>query len=269
MQLLLLFIILSNSVFSKKVFLDKNDLLSKTYVQILDVRNTYSFQNQRIKNSIHVDVNSLNDPKSIQSSILLERAQLQYKLQQYGVKQSKIYLILGLGVHKWGEDGRLFWILNNYSSSEVYLYDGGFKQYVHDFQKQISNGKSTVIQGDIVLDKQLRSISFENVQKHSGTIIDVRTTAEFLGATPFGSSRGGRIRNAISIPWSDFFTPIGKINIQNKTRILEKIDKNNGVVVYCTAGYRSALIYAVLNHWGVETQNYDGSWFEYSKRSKT
>ena len=41
-------------------------------------------------------------------------------------------------------------------------------------------------------------------------------------------------------------------------------DKNP--VVYCTAGYRSAMVWAVLRHYDINSKNYDGSWFEYSSQ---
>ncbi|MBT3785090.1 hypothetical protein HOF92_08935 [bacterium] len=97
-------------------------------------------------------------------------------------------------------------------------------------------------------------------------IFDVRSLPEYMGATPFGSSRGGHIPGAKWIPWNSFFDGSGKVL---DTRKKEIVSKMGGIrpLVYCTAGYRSALVFAVLLEWGLEPINYDGSWYEYSQRS--
>lgn len=269
LKLLLLLIVFCNSVYSEKVFLNKHEVSQKQDIVILDVRDAFSFHDEHIKGSFHIDVNALNDNKSIQSSMLANKAALQDALQKNGLNKTKHYLILGLGIHKWGEDGRLFWILNNLTTTNVYLYDGGFKRYVSDFNINLVKGSTNPSRGNVSLNRDWFPLTFEKVKEFQGIIIDVRTTAEFLGATPFGSAKGGRIAQSISIPWSDFFTPMGLVNIKNKSRILDKIRGQKNILVYCTAGYRSALIYAVLKDWGVTTSNYDGSWFEYSIRSKS
>lgn len=250
------------------MFLNKKDILSIPSYQILDVRNIHSFKQQRIKRSLHIDVNKLNDAKSIKSSLLLTKNALQDALRLQGVNSFKNYLVLGLGIHKWGEDGRLYWLLSNSSSANVYLYDGGFKQYSKDFPDKLTKGTINIKSGNIILDKDWQPLSYAEVKNYQGTVVDVRTTAEFLGATPFGSQTGGRLPNAISFPWSDFFTPRGLIDHSNKSAVLDKMAKDQKVLVYCTAGYRSALVYAVLKDWGFKADNYDGSWFEYSIRSQ-
>ncbi|MCJ8346940.1 hypothetical protein MJH12_15470 [bacterium] len=235
--------------------------------QILDVRKKVSFERQRVGNSIHVDVNHLNDNKSIKSSLLSTKLVLQKQLRSFGVNNSKKTLILGRGIYSWGEDGRLFWILSNYTKSQVYLYHGSYDQFIIDFPNSITTKVDSLIAGNIQLNKVWYPLSYKHIEAHSGIILDVRSSAEYLGATPFSSKRGGRIPSAVSFPWSDFFGPKGFINRKHKTKVVKVLQgKGQMPIVYCTAGYRSALIYAVLKEWGIDSLNYDGSWYEYSAK---
>ncbi|PCJ18970.1 MAG: hypothetical protein COB02_09560 [Candidatus Cloacimonadota bacterium] len=252
-------------LYSSSVFLNKSTIETINKYQIVDVRKKYSFLQKRVNESIYIDVNALNDKSSIKSSILPKKKVLEKLLQKQGLSDSENILILGEGIYAWGEDGRLFWLLTNYTSSNLFLYDGGYRQFIKDFPKEISKKKYKKPHGNIKLLKDWKAISYKQIDNYGGIKIDVRSTQEYLGATPFGSIKGGRIKEAISIPWSNFFTPLGLVKKSQKNKILKLLDKKKlAPIVYCTAGYRSALIYAVLKEWGVDSLNYDGSWFEYS-----
>ena len=99
-------------------------------------------------------------------------------------------------------------------------------------------------------------------------IIDNRTQKEFNGATPYGSSRGGRIPKSIHIHWAEFFTAAGDMkpsNVLLKMLSQFEITPDREVVVYCTGGVRSGMGYFVLKYLGYSVRNYDGSWWEWSR----
>ena len=107
------------------------------------------------------------------------------------------------------------------------------------------------------------STSFSELRTTSSPILDVRGVLEFSGATPFGSNYGGHINGAKSVPWDQFFD--GEGYLKEKPLFMKSL-KGKDPVLYCTDGYRSAMVWAVLQHYEINSKNYDGSWFEYSSK---
>jgi len=102
-------------------------------------------------------------------------------------------------------------------------------------------------------------------------LIDTRSTIEWFGATSFGESRGGHITDALHIQWSDLFNPDDTIKTQ--AQIEERMDeagvsKDDQIVLYCTAGIRSAHMTLVLKMAGyTKAKNYAASIYEWSAKS--
>lgn len=96
--------------------------------------------------------------------------------------------------------------------------------------------------------KNIRAIEFENLSKEANTLIlDVRTPAEVAD---------GKIPNAVVIDIND---------PEFKTKAL-LLDKNQSILVYCSAGVRSAQAAAFLHQQGFELVYHLkgglGEWFQ-------
>ena len=232
--------------------------------EILDVRKRANYERGHVHGAKWVNVNSLDDPDSLHGSMLRDLSELERGLRTQGVNGTNPILILGNSLSGWGEEGRLFWLLHRSHSGKVFILDGGYQALKN--RAPISKAIPQNQLGIIRLKLQAPLFDFESLQKtHPSRLLDVRSFLEYGGTTPFGSSWGGHLPGARSFPWSRFFNPQGLLTRQND-RILREIEVKDPVL-YCTAGYRSALIYAVLLHWGLSPRNYDGSWYEYSSRT--
>jgi thiosulfate/3-mercaptopyruvate sulfurtransferase len=256
-------------VVSQEVFLSVSGFLEQSLkFETLDVRKKGAFEKAHLRGAKWVNVGLLDDPESIRGSLLREVGGLERVLGSLGVDGKNPILIMGDSILGWGEDGRLFWLLERYHGGDVFILDGGFRALERVIPKsRLTKGPARSMRpGKIRLKLKSPLFSFRSLNETTGsTLLDVRSTLEYAGATPFGSSFGGHLTGARSLPWGRFFDHLGFLSINQKQELLAKVGVKKPVL-YCTAGYRSALVYAVLLHWGLSPRNYDGSWYEYSSR---
>ena len=232
---------------------------------LLDVREKTKFERLHFPGAMHVHLASFNDRNSHKSSILKNFEGLKAALKEEGLVWQGPIIIVGNSTAGWGEEGRLYWILKNLGFEGVKILDGGFRalKKMRDSWSE-SPLKSEETRHKFEPEKKpnfLELQALETIKK--GQFIDVRNLMEFAGATPFGSSWGGHIDGAKSLPWTQLFDFRGKLANDAREK-LEGLTRGRQPIFYCTAGYRSAMVYAVADHFGIQSLNYDGSWYEYS-----
>lgn len=97
--------------------------------------------------------------------------------------------------------------------------------------------------------------------------LDVRSRAEFEGATPFGEARGGHIAGARSAAWESLEGPDGwplDVDRWRATVDAARSGATAPVAVYCTGGVRSGFVTFALRAMGVAAQNFEGSMWAWS-----
>ena len=104
-----------------------------------------------------------------------------------------------------------------------------------------------------------------------GTIalVDVRTRAEYDGEAGYGCDpRQGHIPGATHVEWSELLAVEGSDGADAARRLLAErgADPARPIVVYCQSGQRSAFAAAALRSAGLDAENYEGSWHEWSRR---
>lgn len=218
-----------------------------------------------ISNGIRIDVSTLDDSETVHGSKLLTVSELHTKLLELGLNSQQKFLIVGRSIKGWGEEGRLFWILEQFFKVDAKILDGGMDALKNSMSKARNIKFLTSTQGSLEFKTKDEigrfGINIDELNRSTQEIIDVRGVLEFSGFTPFGSKIGGHIPGAKSVPWDQFFD--GEGYLREKPLFMESLEGKQ-LVVYCTAGYRSAMVWAVLRHFGIMSLNYDGSWFEYS-----
>ena len=262
-QVSLTLLVLTSNFSAENVFVDYSSVSQSVLV---DLRKNSSSQTQLIPNSIRFDVASLDDPKSINSSSLYPVDHLLKILSNAGFNSTQKFLLIGNSTSGWGEEGRLYWVLSQFFEVDVKILDGGYKALKNRNIEghEIASQKVQRLALGLKRARGNYSIRLPELRKFKLPILDVRGVLEFSGATPFGSKYGGHIKGAKSVPWDQFFD--GEGYLKEKPLFMESL-RDKSPILYCTAGYRSAMVWAVLRHYGINSKNYDGSWFEYrSKR---
>lgn len=198
------------------------------------------------------------------------------KLAPLGLSPDKTIVIYGQTDDPWRTDGRFFWMFERYGFTKVALLDGGFDSWKRSGKKtQRGRHNPTPISGpininlnnEVIADKHLISKVYNSNQF---ALIDNRTKKEYLGATPYGSDRGGHIPNATHIHWPYFFNADGTLMALPALNSLlgqHGIRPDQEIIVYCTGGVRSAMAYFVFRYLGYKVRNYDGSWWDWSQSS--
>ncbi len=108
------------------------------------------------------------------------------------------------------------------------------------------------------------------VQYEKAVLIDVRSSAEFNGAVLFGERRGGRIPGAVNIDWRRFLidaTGLLRAGEIGNFLLEQGITPQRPVILYDTAGLRSAMVWCALRQEGYpDTRLYAGGFREWTAR---
>ncbi len=200
---------------------------------------------------------------------------LSARLSKLGMtKNKKIYLV-GLTLDGWGDDGRVLWELNAAGFTNARIVNGGY-QALKDAGVKTQKGASAPKAASVKVSKINfnHTVTTEELQKHykDYKIIDVRTKAEYNGATKYKEAKGGHLPDAVFMPYTDFFREDGTLISKKDIDAMMKkagISKDDKIVAYCTGGIRSAYIQLVLEMSGYKhTYNYDQSYWRWCRVGK-
>ena len=102
------------------------------------------------------------------------------------------------------------------------------------------------------------------------TLLDVRTPAEYAGEAGYPCDpRQGHIAGAVNVEWSELYAEEGRPHEAEAIRRLlaeRGAEPGRPLVAYCHSGQRSSFAVAALRAAGLDAENYEGSWHEWSRR---
>ena len=244
---------------------------------IVDTRSKFKFLMGHIPGAVNLnnwkDFTTKKD--GVEGLLINDIDLISQTLGNAGLNPKQFIIIYGDPRNPWRTDGRFFWMFERYGFAKVAILDGGLYSWkksggavesgfseepkTTEFNPKQINLKSETIAVKSLISKILNNKNY--------VLIDNRTQREYLGATPYGSSRGGHIPNAINIHWPAFFNKNGtlKSNMELSKLLNESgIEPHQEIIVYCTGGVRSAMAYFVFRYLGYKVRNYDGSWWDWS-----
>jgi thiosulfate/3-mercaptopyruvate sulfurtransferase len=242
---------------------------------LIDARGLVAYHSGHVPGAVHAPWTRFTDGPL--SGTVVASAELQERLRDIGVQNETTVVVYGDWNYGWGEEGRLFWMLEYMGHLDVRVLAGGMPRW-RALGRPSRSVTEEVARGDFVSNPRptLRATTADVLQavtvpdRPSAVIFDARTVEEFEGSTPYGSARGGHIPGAQHLDWKGLFAPSGQL--RPKGEILEILEglgvgPNTEVITYCTGGVRSAFVYLVLSWVGVDgVRNYDGSWWEWSSQ---
>ncbi|MEE2644857.1 MAG: rhodanese-like domain-containing protein [Myxococcota bacterium] len=197
--------------------------------------------------------------------------QIQARLSALGLSGERAVVIYGDWARGWGEEGRLFWMLDYLGYPNLYVIEGGWRAWRAAGGEAERGVEQTPPSGRWHAhphrDKVQRLEDYEG-SAVTDQLIDTRSRAEFEGATPYGSPCGGHIPRAVNIPFSSLFEGDQLLSKSALRAIFEEagINLSHPIVTYCTGGVRSGFLYLVLRSIGAKSiRNDDGSWWRWSR----
>lgn len=193
------------------------------------------------------------------------------QLAGLGVDQARPVVVYGQARAGWGEEGRIVWMLHYLGHPDVRLLDGGWSAWL-GAGGAVSREAARPLPGRFTARPrpEVRATADEvsHTLARGDVVLDVRSAAEWGGATPYFEKRGGHIPGAVHLEWTELLDAAGRID--RSGRALERLGRlgvhpDRAVVVYCTGGVRSAEAFVALKALGFrDVRNYDGSWYEWS-----
>lgn len=249
---------------------------------LLDARSCNLFPCSHQFNAISIRWQDFSPAESsLRGNLLADEQILTAKLQAMGIDIDKPVVVIGNPQKGWGEEGRIVWMLRTLGHPQVALVDGGYQALLASqktFQEQIVASKTqkhgnfiVKRRDDWLIEREQLQASWRENQTHLA-IIDTRSQREYLGATPYGESRGGHIPGAIHLHYRELLDQEGKL--LTREQIMTKLEElgvssEHLIVSYCTGGVRSGWLTAILVDLGFMAKNYAGSMWEWSESPQT
>ncbi len=255
--------------------LDQN--LGREGLVIIDVRGkaAYAFGGH-IPGAVNATWHEFSDPDAAAKGLLdPNTGRMEQKLRVMGINQDSDVVIYSNPFDNWGDEGRMFWMLQYLGHIKLKILDGGWvkwtaehRKYEHGVVTPKPGNFKVALNSDVIIEKdELKQIV---KRPHPETVIaDARSLEEYAGKEISGIPRSGHIPGAASVPWNAFLNPDATVKDIEKIRagLDDKgLHPSHEVVCYCTGGVRSAWLYAVLKLVGYpKVRNYPGSWWEWSR----
>jgi thiosulfate/3-mercaptopyruvate sulfurtransferase len=255
--------------------LDQN--LGREGLVIIDVRGkaAYAFGGH-IPGAVNATWHEFSDPDAAAKGLLdPDTGRLERKLRALGINNDSDVVIYSNPFDNWGDEGRMFWMLQYLGHQKLRILDGGWVKWTKEQRKYehfpVTPKPGTFTAkpdpGLIIGKEELKPLVRQPTPGLA--IADARSLEEYAGKEISGIPRAGHIPGALSIPWNAFLNPDATLKEADAIRagLADRgLQPGQSVVCYCTGGVRSSWLYVVLKLVGYGTvRNYPGSWWEWSR----
>ena len=239
-------------------------------VTVLDARSASDYRAGHLPGAVRIAWTDFRDGWGRTGKLPDNLDDLARQLAAYGIDSGRPVVVYGNANRGWGEEGRIVWVLAYLGHPDVRLLDGGWNAWLES-QQAVSTAPSRPLSAHFVARPVagLRATAddVERARHGAATVLDVRTRAEWNGATPYFESRGGHVPGAVHLDWKELLDASGRLDPEAARAKLRAagLEPTRPVITYCTAGVRAAEAWAILRALGYsDVRNYDGSWFEWS-----
>ena len=244
---------------------------------IIDVRGKAAYEfGGHIPGAVHTTWHDYSDPNAVAKGLLdpdLKRMEL--RMRALGINNDSRVVIYSNPFDNWGDEGRMFWMLEFLGHRHLCILDGGWVKWVEE-RRPFEHGRVTPKAGNFTVQPAAQTIIAKDELKglvkraHPDTVIvDARSLEEYLGKEVSGIPRAGHIPSAIHVAWNGFLNKNATVkDLETLKDSLEDkgLRPDQEIVCYCTGGVRSAWLYFILKLAGYRNvRNYPGSWWEWSR----
>lgn len=243
-------------------------------VTVIDARPASMYQKGHVPGAVKAEwtyfANMKGQPGSPGWGDLFSRETLAKKIGALGISGKKPVVVYGDG-GGWGSEGWVVWILRLSGVSNAKKLDGGYNTWVAAGGKASTTAtKPKAVAFSIPAFQGGLNVTTPWLASKLGevTIIDARTPFEYEGGRLFQEKRGGHIPGAVNIPFDVVFKDdmtVREIDDLQSIFTMYGLNPEQEIIVYDTAGVRSAYLVMVLRMAGYEkARNYDSSFQEWA-----
>lgn len=194
-----------------------NKLLGSKDLVLLDCNKPDIYAKEHIKGAVGIGFHAFSDkvgkPGDPGWGTIKKKEDLKKTLESLGIDNKKTVVFYSDVFKGPGADGRAVWQLKMAGLDNVKIMVGGltyWKELGYSVDKE--NVKPTPTSGVVLKDyDQSNSATKEYVYKNLGkeVILDVRTKSEYEGSQKSGEPRGGHIKGAVNLVWTDLLNKNG------------------------------------------------------------
>jgi len=244
---------------------------------IIDVRGKAAYEfGGHIPGAVHSTWHEYSDPNAVPKGLLNPNLnRIEQILRQLGIDHDSDVVIYSNPFDNWGDEGRMFWMLEYLGHPRLRILDGGWVKWTAE-KRPFEHGRVSPAAGNFTVQPvKALAISKDELKltvrvPHSQTaILDARSLEEYLGKEIPGIPRPGHIPSAMHVAWNGFLNKDATIKDLDviKEMLEDKgIQSSQELICYCTGGVRSAWLYFILKLVGYQKiRNYPGSWWEWSR----
>lgn len=245
-----------------------------SYVTVIDARPASMYDKGHIPGAAKAEwtyfANMKGQPGSPGWGDIFSKDMLAKKIGALGVNGKRQVVVYGDG-GGWGSEGWVVWILRLSGVTNAKKLDGGYNAWVAAGGKVSKTGiKPRAVAFSIPAFQGGLNVTTPWLASKLGevTIVDARTPFEYEGGRLFQEKRGGHIPGAVNIPFDIVFKDDMTVREVDDLQAIFKmygLDPEQEIIVYDTAGVRSAYLVMVLRMAGFDkARNYDSSFHEWA-----
>ena len=244
---------------------------------VIDVRGRAAYEfGGHIPGAVHSTWHEYSDPKAVAKGLLNpDLKQIEAILRRLGINHDSDVVIYSNPFDNWGDEGRMFWMLEYLGHPHLRILDGGWVKWTAE-KRPFAHGPVSPAMGNFTAQPVPALMTVKDDLKtivkmpHPQTaILDARSVEEYLGKEVSGIPRPGHIPSAIHLAWNGFLNKDATIKDAKVIQELlegKGVQPNQDVICYCTGGVRSSWLYFILKLVGYQkVSNYPGSWWEWSR----
>ncbi len=251
--------------------------LGQPNLVIIDVRGKAAYEfGGHIPGAVHSTWHDYSDPTAVPKGLLNpDLSQIELILRRLGINNDSDVVIYSNPFDNWGDEGRMFWMLEYLGHTRLRILDGGWVKWTAE-KRPFEHGhvspsmgtfKASPVHSLLALKEDIKAIV--RLSHPQTAILDARSVEEFLGKEVSGIPRPGHIPTAIHVAWNGFLNKDATVKepaVIKEMLEAKGIRSGQDIICYCTGGVRSAWLYFVLRLTGYpKLSNYPGSWWEWSR----
>ncbi len=254
-----------NTIVYSDSLLDMINNLSARLI-LVDTRPFDEYAQGHLPGAVNIDLMQFHWLDTSKDGIFQFNKQMKLLLNYLGIDSSNVVVFYDNISGPTASRG--VWLLNYFSLQNVFILDGGFKDWIrckypvetatHPFKHNKCNFR---INRSVLADIQYVKNSINSDK--DVVIIDCRSEGEYNGTIARAFHRG-HIPNSKNIDWihnlgNEKFLDLDKLN-----DFYSFMPKKTEIITYCQGGYRASNTYLVLKQLGYENvKMYLGSWGEW------
>jgi thiosulfate/3-mercaptopyruvate sulfurtransferase len=251
--------------------------LGQAGLVILDVRGRSAYEfGGHIPGAVHSTWHDYSDPNAVPKGLLNpDLSQIEQILRRLGINQDSDVVIYSNPFDNWGDEGRMFWMLEYLGHKKLRILDGGWVKWTAE-KRPFEHGSAVPVAGNFTAQPvKALSMTKDDLKlivrgPHAQTaILDARSLEEYLGKEMPGIPRPGHIPSAMHVAWNLFLNKdatIKDLDVIKELLADKGLQSSQELICYCTGGVRAAWLYFILKLAGYQkVRNYPGSWWEWSR----